>query len=328
MGGVCLAAWAKRPGGPAGCLKRRSSGGVDLLDSRAVKDGTGAELLCRHASRSFDPTANALAALCYYGAMRRGAIVMMDALGFRGIWRAYPDRALPKLQELPEIASVIVQGFADAPALRDSGFQIPSLSYTFLSDTIVICAQFDEPERSKRGGYDEVLLAGHATSAILSVAAVFTEPALAYRGCLAFGEFEVDTTHRRFLLGPAVDEAAELMEKANAAIVWMAPSAEAVLQPITSIPGAGADFGPWIEYPVPLKSGETFKTASIIPYSPGVKRPPEQIRSAILGSFDDPKRGSPKIEVLVKKQNTEGFLDLALKAFYARSGKLAGGAKK
>ena len=55
-----------------------------------------------------------------------------------------------------------------------------------------------------------------------TVLALQEAPALAYRGCIAFGEFDME---EGFVIGGAVDEAAEHMEKAEGAFIWCAPSA-------------------------------------------------------------------------------------------------------
>ena len=53
-------------------------------------------------------------------------------------------------------------------------------------------------------------------------AALATKP-VAYRGAVSVGYFAIEDN---FILGPAVDEAAGLMEVADAAVVWLTPSAE------------------------------------------------------------------------------------------------------
>lgn len=243
--------------------------------------------------------------------MRRGALAMIDALGFKGIWqRENADEVMRKMKALPTAADVIMAGFQHAFSKLSARTVDPHFSYTFLSDTIVVAAWVDGPTQDNKGqAYAEVLLASFVTSAIISAGAMLKPPALAYRGCLAFGNFDVEAP---FILGPAVDEAAENMDKADAAIVWMAPSAQAVVDGARKVVGKemfeSSAFFPFI---VPMKEESPRSTYAITPLSPGqVKASPEQVRETILKTFEDPRDS-----VQVKKENTRRFLDAAVEAF-------------
>jgi hypothetical protein len=87
-----------------------------------------------------------------------------------------------------------------------------------------------------------------------------------------------------FILGEAVDEAASHYERADAAIVWLAPSAlsgwhaEHLLQ---------ADQWTMIHDAVPLKGGSQFRTLAVDPFDPSDS--PEERRGMsglVLGTFD------------------------------------------
>lgn len=149
-------------------------------------------------------------------------------------------------------------------------------------------------ERTKR--IDEAIAAVHAVmwaGHIMRLAAL-SPPALAYRGCISVGEFEVDDT---FIVGSAVDDAAEHMEKAQAAIVWLTPHAADV---VTSVDMQGM---PLLEYDVPLKGGDRFRT-TVVNVLAGAQthEDADQVSSAILETFRGP------LDVQIKKRHTEAFL--------------------
>lgn len=83
----------------------------------------------------------------------------------------------------------------------------------FLSDTIWIARPFvgDDPVSILRSFLTVVQLARGAI-----IASMHGEIPLSLRGVVTVGEFLVNDT---FVIGPAIDEAAELEKKANAAIV-------------------------------------------------------------------------------------------------------------
>lgn len=118
--------------------------------------------------------------------MHVGAVAMIDALGFKGIYRRH------KPQAVIERMRAIRREVEDYP----NGAVVPSIiRIVNVSDMIVI------------GLYD---VEGDSSLTIASVAflvlkllrfAANGEPALAYRGCIAYGEFEMDDN---VLLGPAI----------------------------------------------------------------------------------------------------------------------------
>jgi len=134
---------------------------------------------------------------------------------------------------------------------------------SFLSDTIVIGVALKPNIYKMRGDPAQVesyraMMTGLPIAVCCAVAseviaaAALSTPALAFRGCVATGRFEMTD---RFILGPAVDEAASGMDLAQAGIVWLAPSAEAAYRQsqLAAIPEYDAVF---VRYPVPLKGGD------------------------------------------------------------------------
>jgi hypothetical protein len=103
-------------------------------------------------------------------------------------------------------------------AVANPGNQLASLDVAFFSDTIVLGVSSKSAEQLARVGVPSsfhwsMLVACRFANAIQRAAA-FQPPALAYRGCITYGKFDVQGN---FLIGPAIDEAAELMGRAQGA---------------------------------------------------------------------------------------------------------------
>ncbi len=171
-------------------------------------------------------------------------------------------------------------------------FRAMEVRVEFLSDSVVVAALHPEAE-------DPLAFAAMAVDVCSRVAVLQREASLAtvplaYRGAIAFGEAVLDD---RFLLGPAIDEAAACMELANAAMVWFAPSAAEQ----ASIHGANIADHLATQYLVPLKDGSSYSTLVVNPFFGGQEL--KNVGSRILDTFD-----RKQLSVAVKHQNTDAFL--------------------
>jgi len=147
--------------------------------------------------------------------MRHGAFAMFDALGFKGIWaRAQkvdpPWDVLGKLERLvteaDDVRGAIEEGVA---SIEQSGeLHNAQVRTLFLSDTIMVGAWADDPTGMAPGNPEWATLTAvaHIAASVLSRAANAPDPRFAYRGCISVGEFDI---RGPFVVGPAVDEAAE-----------------------------------------------------------------------------------------------------------------------
>ena len=131
-------------------------------------------------------------------------------------------------------------------------------------------------------------------------------PPLVYRGVVAAGELALDGDGA-FLVGPAIDEAAELMQLAQGAFVWLAPSARAIPTPHHP-PDWWATMGAL--YPVPLKQGGAFNTIALSPYieNPNIDTITADERRQIRAGYEK-AMSDLRIDVQLKRQNTLRFLD-------------------
>jgi hypothetical protein len=249
-----------------------------------------------------------------------GAVAFLDALGFKGIWKrkgVTPEALLGKLQaiadEVPDwLTSELRTRLAEMDTLPASVARFAaSATFAFLSDTVVIgvprtagdclvelIGQSDDARRLSAENFtilSAAILAQHV------VRRMSQEPVpLAMRGCISYGEFAMTD---RFVLGEAVDDAAEGEKVANAAIVWLHPSAAARWE--LDEHGNGRTQERIFRYPVPVKGKGTVDVPCVVPFG-AESWEADPYRQRVLDTFD---RASP--DVLAKRRETERFLDAA-----------------
>jgi hypothetical protein len=230
--------------------------------------------------------------------LQHGALVMMDALGFKGIWNRPgidPESVLHKLVRL----STRVPQLLPPTFLADS-----SVHLRFLSDTIVIGVPTASENVPQSAG---ALLASAVASHTASLA-VQEQPGLAFRGCLSLGKFSV---RHNFIVGPAVDEAAELASRPDGAFVVFTPGARDGFA--AAFPDSARANLSDATYPVPMKGGATFRTMVVTPWA-GARNAEQRraIAQAILATFVG------NLDVDIKRANTKDFLEHGLKEAEAR----------
>jgi hypothetical protein len=272
--------------------------------------------------------------------MKVGAIAMIDALGFKGIWKRpgiSAERILSKLRGLVERTEARLDEPFHTRGNRQGLSENNSNVYemvraTFLSDTVVVAVAnkslheltakiaAERPDLKRPvapEGYRPLFFeasvivdAASYVSAVIKLAAE-SEPVLSFRGAISYGAFEM-SEDGRFIVGPAVDDAAENHASAQGAIAWVTPAAHAVLVAPNHITAGGAPPPrhpmPLIQYDVPIKGGDRVSTYAVTPFaSCATKEECAAVRQTILDSFTDPNP-----DVAIKKQETARFLDTAL----------------
>ena len=256
--------------------------------------------------------------------MKLGAVAIIDALGFKGIWkREKPELILNKLRRLRDIVvGDLSRAQKKAPAML--GVEQITRQAAFLSDSLVIGVSVEAggtgllgPVPPTTGGFPDLIRQDHSlrdllfTLARLLDAAATEPPQLAYRGTIACGQFEFEDV---FVLGPAIDEAAELASQADGAFVWFTPSAMhahaqfEVLNPHISFFDILAP-----EYAVPMKNGKTVTARVLNPFADQKPEARVAMVDALMATFI----GSGE-DVLRKRQNTDAFLRASLQLPPAR----------
>jgi len=154
--------------------------------------------------------------------MNEGALVIADCLGFRGIWnRVDPQQLIDRLRFLEAEASKRVVPKYSSTMLSFGPIRI---HFRFLSDTAVLSVQYAPlPNRTPNEAQLNLLVSVACESAsVLAKLLIDHDLSLPLRGCISFGEHLCEGN---FLIGPAVDQAAEYMSEPEGAFIWVLPSA-------------------------------------------------------------------------------------------------------
>jgi len=240
--------------------------------------------------------------------MRPGAFAMFDALGFKGVWER-AARATPPWDVLGKLEGLVrdsndVQGAAESAmaTLEAAGTVVRTeIKTLFLSDTIVVGCWADSPKNPFAAMWTALMTVCGTAGNILARAAQAPGPTFAYRGCISYGEFDMRST---FIMGPAVDLAAESADWAQAGLVWLHPTAKRLVE--SHVQHAAGDLiRPWR---VPLKDGQHVQTFVVSPYVGVQPVSWVDLRNAIMGTFE----GAKKEDVIAKARNTSAFLDAEL----------------
>ena len=217
--------------------------------------------------------------------MKTGAVALIDALGFRGIWRRHnPDDVLAFLTNVKTwFEERIKTQFERQPWMQ--------CSTTFLSDTIAVSMSLSETVENREAM--SVIYLGDVLSWVLD-RVLRSEMPLAYRGAIAFGDFELS---QHFLIGPAIDQAAAAYELAQSATIWVTPKAnEQVAQWLRNQPRNTH----LVKFDVPLKGGEVFSTYTISPLEQAADvNDANYLLRNLVQTFS-----TETIDVAVKRQNT------------------------
>jgi hypothetical protein len=243
-------------------------------------------------------------------AMREGAVAVIDALAFKGIWKRNDyNKVLATLRSARDAATFDF----DLQNLMMTGGWYDVLQFRFFSDTIVIVGLV--PNHALASPARPATLSDVISGVIDAVnfiitQAVHRDPALLYRGCIAAGRLVADG---EFFVGEAIDEAAEWEQRADAAVVWLLPSARDALQ---KEPRDIHQRVQCVEWDVPLKQAGYLRTLVVNPLAqggPGLWKdmpgriPLDDLRKRVLDAFGEER----SVSVEIKKQNTERLLNEA-----------------
>lgn len=246
--------------------------------------------------------------------MRTGAIALIDILGFKGIWKKHDaDEVLGKLKRLRRIGTQHEdEGREYLDEQHKAGAAKYDLATRFLSDTICVACWFDDGEVRGRSAECSLIYIVAKMALNMIQEAALSDPVLALRGCISVGEFEID---ENFLIGPAVDEAAECMNIAEGAFVWLTQSAsdcaeeaarglraleESVGHPLDN----SFDLSLFRSYEMPVKKSveRAVPVLNVLAGEPATTQ--KKIATRIISSFD-----SARPDVQTKKKNTKSFLE-------------------
>lgn len=239
---------------------------------------------------------------------------MIDALGFKGIWQRHRgEDVLAKLEQLERDVQESLTGVDSIGAAREryGGFWT-DLRVALMSDTLVVGAWTTAPPGNETNSASEFvsLLTVSGAIAVALVHGAKGPVPLAYRGCVTVGKFAM---RQSFIVGPAVDRAANLGARTDGAIVWLDEQASEIIR--------DDEVPPWCipAYPVPLNAtkSEPAIAQSAFTINPhfGVLNDGLALRKNILSTFV-----GNRSDIVRKRENTDKFLQRAVVALPSFSG--------
>lgn len=273
--------------------------------------------------------------------MKTGAVAILDILGFKGIWQRHTDvdqllsrmdamqKRLATTEPEDDMARLKENTSAMFGSLWDERNWVPP-TVKFISDSIFIAAsQFLVLDKLNNKVSPEVLRMANLMAHCLAIGRVnyavravikeglATEPKFAYRGCIAYGKYSDQSS---FIVGPAVDEAASLERLAEGAIVWLAPSAKAVVEDSSKMKFKQEIVGEVLQlftsnewlgvFPttVPLKEGRQYRTFGIHPFDNAEQHVTESFVQGLLDTFRSRDDRPLDVSIAIKRENTLDYL--------------------
>ena len=217
--------------------------------------------------------------------MKTGAVALIDALGFRGIWgRHKPDEVLTALRNTKDwFEARIKEQFSSQPWMQ--------CEVAFLSDTIAVSMALAESTDNREAM--SVLYLADVISWVLD-RVLRSDVVLAYRGAIAVGSYEVSP---HFLIGQTIDEAASAHELAQGAFIWLTPGARDYVARWLKPQPHNTHL---VNFDVPLKGGNSFNTYTVSPLEQARGESDAGVLARnLLATFPN-----SNVDIAVKRQNT------------------------
>ncbi len=182
--------------------------------------------------------------------MSYGFICMVDALGTKGIWaQVKPSDYSKKLNELYKYFKRRIE--------EDNKENIIHFDIKTFSDTFFITAKFNNRELTKDNEYNNKAFVLYLSKLLSDFFIQALSFGIFYRGSISQGYFYED---EYFIIGPAVDDAAEFFESGNWIGIIATPSTSLLIDSIIAIvPDLKFKHG-FIKYSVPLSNGKLLET--------------------------------------------------------------------
>jgi hypothetical protein len=236
--------------------------------------------------------------------LRLGAVVLLDALGFKGIWNRMDSNDVLRQLKRIKREGLNLQGDDHGGVLmRADAFDH---RVKCISDTIIVVVTVRGSSSEtfpERPLYGTMLAAVWIASSMVDFALRGFPPFL-FRGCMTTGRVSIDGD---FLIGPAIDEAAELYERSDGPFLWMAPSALRTNDTYADTFMERIEPNLMIRYPVPMKSGATEQTLAHHHFLRARDDDrPALIRARTISAFGDTEK---RPDVARKRANALAFLD-------------------
>lgn len=238
-------------------------------------------------------------------AIREGAFAFVDCLGWKGIWNCKAaESTIALIHKIEEIPNDVGTWLEDMRLKEQNEFRPIETKILLISDTVAVSIRQKDSQPSD--SLDQAYLVTAAALSVNRIQKLFLtdKPPIAMRGCIAFGEHAVINN---FIIGRAVDEAADCYEAAEGALVWLLPSAH---NPVASVADTFSNYGEglFIPYDVPLKGGHRLRSLVLNPLYP---ESADQ-RQSIINRYNEAMMSrADRLDVWLKVQHTFEFLAAA-----------------
>lgn len=237
------------------------------------------------------------------GEMKKGVVLFLDILGFKGIWqRADPERVLKTMQDIGDWVNS-----AYLPIPENKGWpRIKEPTVSVLSDTIVITMECDSP-----GSLFYVPVILNPMFVNLMKESFFI------RGAIAYGDY---MHSGNTFVGPAIDDVAAWYEHGDWIGILTTPTTSYAIDSmeINDYEKNGLMLRSYIKQKIPVKSGDGYELNC---YNwPGfmeastaepVKADLSNTRSFLIRQFS--QQTGVTSSVLRKYENTVAFVDSCMK---------------
>ncbi len=233
-------------------------------------------------------------------AMKKGAFALIDCLGWKGIWQRSSESALiEKLERIQDEVKAVEDKFNSQHCDMPIKAQI-----LLISDTVAISIQYENDESLINNTYKSYLVRA-ASLSVVGIQKLFLaeKPRIVLRGCITYGDHVVV---KNFIIGPAVDEAANYYEIAEGALVWLHRSAGIHYSQANLLQDDIHSL--FIPYDMPLKTGARLKSLVL---NPLYLENSADGRRVIIEGYLEAMQGVDRIDVWLKGQNTLDFLQTA-----------------
>lgn len=267
--------------------------------------------------------------------MQKGAFALLDCLGFKGIWTRHDsEKVVEKLIGIEKLAEKACSPSISHFASIQSHLIVAKAK--LLSDTVAVSVKFRDPEAYSDENNPYLVSALCYLVEQINSYFLDREPHLLLRGCITFDDHLVE---QNFIIGPAVDRAAEYEKLPNGAFIWLDPSASLLYsqfeQTIASVfeneyvehrvrellsnstmpPHMGLGIAAYkavgkpppivvSAFRMPIKSGESISAMVLNPLAreshPDARK---QLQALYMKEMS-----STRLDVIIKRQNTERFL--------------------
>jgi hypothetical protein len=233
--------------------------------------------------------------------MKRGAVAILDFLGQKGIWEKYPAesilRDMERLQDIVEEHKNIGNEYLRSQ--HSLGAPEMELESIFISDTIFLFCWYKSENNVSLCPL--VYILGKVAAELIREAALVEIPRT-LRGCISIGDFDF---RRNFLIGEAVDKAAECYETADGVFTFLDNSAQRCFEEARKLEGFLTDeeIKLFIENETPIKKRPLVKIPTLNPLIGETESEQKKIVDRIIKSFNNDDDSVQR-----KKKNIEDFL--------------------